>query len=92
VLLYILLLAIYVRCGISSLPFPLYVAGLVTIVALPYAGFTMLALYELLRKERWVASFKSYVTLLGVIQTIRYLGMTFGFLSAATSHRKHIPY
>jgi glycosyltransferase involved in cell wall biosynthesis len=92
VLLYTLLLAIYVPYGISSLPFPLYVAGLVTIVAVPYAGFTVLALYEVLRKGQRIASFKSYVTVLGVIQTIRYLGMTLGFLSAAISHRKYIPY
>jgi glycosyltransferase involved in cell wall biosynthesis len=92
VLLYILLLAVYVLYGISNLPFHLHVAGLVIIVALPYAGFTVLALYEVLNKERRIASFKRYVTLLGVIQTIRYLGMTLGFLFAAVSPRKHIPY
>jgi glycosyltransferase involved in cell wall biosynthesis len=92
VLLYILLVAIHVLYAISSPPLPLYVAGLVTIVGLPYAGFTVLALYEVVRKRQRIASFKSYVTLLGVIQTIRYLGMTLGFLSAAISHPKYIPY
>jgi glycosyltransferase involved in cell wall biosynthesis len=92
VLLYLSLLVIYVPYSISSLPPPLYLTGLVTIVALPYAGFTLMALQEVLRKQQHVTSFKSYVTLLGVIQTIRYLGMTVGFLSAAMTPRKHIPY
>jgi hypothetical protein len=92
VLLYLSLLAVYILSGISSLPLPLYLAGLVSIVALPYAGFTLLALHEVLGKEQQIASFKSYVTLLGVIQTIRYLGMTLGFLYAPMSPRKHIPY
>jgi glycosyltransferase involved in cell wall biosynthesis len=92
VLLYLSLLVVYVLYGISSLPLPLCLAGLVAILALPYAGFTAVALYEVLRKAEQIASFKSYVTLLGVIQTIRYLGMTLGFLSGAMTRPKHIPY